>query len=133
MNYYSTVYTQTNKTLRSKLERCFNKSVKHVFKTPISRMTLPEQFGLLEKIKILPLRMRLFQRFILFACKMFIQDNVQSLRVRFRATKSGIRQQFFQIRLMSICGEKPGSFTNLASKIINFLDSDLKCPTLDSS
>ena len=84
-DYCSTLFTFIKQSTFVKLEKCFNKSLKHVLGLRASHLNLEEQFQFLKPFKILPLHLRLFRHYCFFIYNLI--RNCKALYLLSRLTK----------------------------------------------
>lgn len=116
-DYCSSVYCLTFKNEIDKLEGCFNRSVRRLLKIPVSRTDFNKSIELLSSLKLLPLRLRLFQRFSKFVFRVFDRANIASLLQRVKKCAREVRFPYIQPEFSSRFGEH--SFANMSVKLLN--------------
>jgi hypothetical protein len=68
-----------NKIDSDRLERCFNRSIKTLLKLNLKNETLKKQKELLDHLRILPLKLRIFQHFTVYLFSLIKQNNMSIL------------------------------------------------------
>lgn len=127
-DFCSSVFSVVNKTEIKRLESCFNRSLRQLIKAPVDRHNLRNFSYLLSPFKIVPLRIRLFQRYALLVFRVFSRSNIKSICDRIKRCDRSLRNPFLQPDFLSSYGES--SFSNVATKLLNkFVYSFIQRPS----
>ena len=86
----------------------------------MGRLDFEVQIWMLKCFRLSPLRLRLFQRLMGFVLRVFFLKNFTFLIDRIKASREGLRHNFFQPRFLTGYGEN--SLTNLVQKLSNKLN-----------
>ena len=117
-------YCSTIKGEITKLESCFNRLIRRFLNLPLSRSDFDNSFLELSKVKLVPLRLRFFQRYARFVFRVFYYANVPTLLFRVKKCARMVRHPYIQPEFHSRFGEH--SFSNLSVKLLNkFIDNFL--------
>jgi hypothetical protein len=113
----------SNKVDSDRLERCFNRSIKALLKINLKNETLEKQKELLDQFKILPLKLRIFQHFIVYLFTLIKQNNMSILSTKifsYKKTKTITnlrKKKIFSLPLFKT-NLKEFSFCTLSVKIL---------------
>jgi hypothetical protein len=119
-DYCSTLTTHfSNHLFIDNIELCFSKSIFRILKVKIKSKLLPEQYKILEKFNILPLRLRNFSHLCIFILTIFRYRNpfffniFNSLKKTNSSTRSIFNNPVFKKSFKNF------SFTTISFKLLN--------------
>ena len=83
-DYCSTIYSSAATVSINRLEGCFSRSIKWLLRLAIRKKDLSSQLSEFSRFKLLPLWIRLFQRFFTFVIKVVGYNNFKLLVSRIK-------------------------------------------------
>ena len=117
-DYCSTLFTFIKQSTFVKLEKCFNKSLKHVLGLRASHLNLEEQFQFLKPFKILPLHLRLFRHYCFFIYNLIRNGKAVYLLSRLTKLEGRDLRNPYLVPGFNLCAGK-FSFSRVAPKLLN--------------
>ena len=131
-DYCSSVFSLVSKSEMKRLESCFNRSLRQLLRISVDRINLSNSVFQLAPLRIVPLRIRFFQRYSMLVYRVFSRGNVKSILTRVKKCARSLRFPFIQPEFSSKYGET--SFSNVAARLLNkFIYSFIGRPTSSAS
>jgi hypothetical protein len=130
LDYCSSLFIHlSDKNDANRIEKCFNNSINKILGIKLHNKTINEQLIILKPYKIIPLKLRHFERFCIYLFSLFKNNNCKSLLKMFtKSRSSATRTHFCSLLVNSNFVEF--SFITISTKILNsFLFNQLQLST----
>ena len=115
-DYSSFIYSSASTVSNNRLEGCFSRSIKKRLRLEIRKKDLSIQLSDLSKFKLVPSRIRLFQRLSAFVIKVVGNNSGKYLANRIKKSSEALRNPYLKPSFDNLYVERP--FSMLSSKIL---------------